>query len=81
MKFRIYMKTPDWDYDLKNEIECKLEAAGKLDGLSKEDRKELVDDEYRAAKDFAYGWIDCEYVHIEFDTEAKTATLLENKRR
>lgn len=75
MKIKVTMKDPDTLGDaLDDAVRGELE---KVDGLTAEDRAELFDSRRAtagrsAAKWFRYG----EYLSVEIDTEAGTATVL-----
>jgi hypothetical protein len=75
MKFRITMKDPDGPY------ECLQDAAKEMvkdiPGIDEEEREALGDTRYNTLRDFAGKWMEYgEYIEVEFDTEAKTATVI-----
>lgn len=76
MKFTVTMKDPDGPHysfdDLRNEEEKKQRALG----LSERDAQALAEMHVNDAREFASQWLDYgEYVTIEFDTDAGTASV------
>jgi hypothetical protein len=70
MKFRVTMKTPDaLNYALEDLEEQMIEHAF----LDKDERDEQINE----AREFAEEYMEwSEYLRVEFDTEAKTVTVL-----
>lgn len=70
MKFTVTMKTPDaLDYALED-LEEQLSDHELLD---EDDRRDKLEEAREFAKEYME-W--SEYIRVEFDTEAKTATVL-----
>jgi len=75
MKIRVYLKDPDGFSDgLKDSVEKELKA---VPGLSDRERELLFEARRDLAGEVLGRWVEYgEYVWLEFDTEAKTATVL-----
>lgn len=78
MKFRITMKDPDGAYESIQE-EAKKSLAS-IEGLNRDERESLMDKRVEMLRDtsdlfMSYG----EYLTVEFDTEAKTATVIKER--
>lgn len=74
MKFTVTMKDPDTLHDAIDDA-VREDVAG-IEGLSKEDRAALFETRQDAVRAVARKWFKySEYVTIEIDTEAKTATV------
>ncbi len=77
MKFTVTMKDPDALYEGAQEA---AEAYAKsIEGLSAEEREAIREIRFEKLRDFAdefmrYG----EYIDVEFDLEAKTATVIKD---
>jgi hypothetical protein len=78
MKFKVTMKDPD---TLGDAIDDAVRADLKtVDGLSDNERETLLDDRRDAVKAVTAKWFEYgEYVTIEIDTEAGTATVVPKK--
>ena len=75
MKFRITMKSPDAYGDALND--AAKEQVNAMTGVLDDDMPDLVDRRYEALDELCSQWFKySEYVTIEIDTEAKTATVL-----
>jgi hypothetical protein len=76
MKFKVTMKDPD---TLSDAIEEAVEDdLVKVEGLTDEDREALFDTRRERASELAAKWFKYgEYLTVEIDTEAKTATVCE----
>lgn len=74
MKFKVTMKDPDTLQDaISDAVTADLE---KINGLDPEDRKALFDTRQQTVANIASQWFRYgEYVTIEIDTDAKTATV------
>ena len=75
MKFRITMKDPDGPYEcIQDEAKKSLKA---IEGLSEDDREALHENRVNEMRAFASKWMEYgEYIEVEFDTEAETATVI-----
>lgn len=75
MKFKITMKDPDGAYDsIRGAAEESLEA---ISALSERERESLVESRHQELSEQARQWLRYgEYLTVEFDTEAGTATVL-----
>lgn len=74
MKFKITMKDPDTLHDAT--MDAVTADIAKIEGLSKADREALFETRMDAAREVTRLWFKWgEYVTIEVDTEAKTATV------
>ena len=76
MKFTITMKDPDGSSD------CLGDAAEQElpEGLDEDEREMLIESRREKLSDFVSQWLEYgESARIEFDTEAKTATLLKGR--
>jgi hypothetical protein len=78
MKFRITMKDPDGPYEcIQDAAEEMVEA---IEGLTPEERQVFRHSRVDMLRDFAGRWMEYgEYITVEFDTEAGTATVIESK--
>lgn len=75
MKIQFTFKDPDTVYDTLRE--CAEGEVNQIDGLSDGEREELVDGRHNKLKEACKPWIKWgEYVRIEIDTDAKTATVI-----
>lgn len=73
MKFRVQFKDPDVVHDAAVEAA----EAGMPEGLSEEEKEQLLDARAEKLTDFASTWVKYgEYITVEFDTEAGTATVV-----
>lgn len=55
-------------------------SVAQLQGIDKDEQEQLVEVRMEKLEEFTKKWIDCmEYVTIEFDTEAQTATVVNRK--
>lgn len=77
-KFRITFKDPDGVYeDIRDEVQRQLEPFDTR--LDEEEIDTLADERTASLHQFLETWIRFqEYITIEFDTEAKTATVVKN---
>ena len=75
MKFRVTMKDPDGPYDcIKDAAAESLKAIG---GLSDDEREALIEKRRETLSVFADRFMEYgEYITVEFDTEAGTATVV-----
>jgi len=75
-KFTVMMKDPDGPCDaIRDAAE---ESAKSVEGLSEGEREALSETRQESFKAFTNKWLQYgEYVTIEFDTEAGTATIKE----
>ena len=75
MKFKVTMKDPDTLHDAIDE--AVREDIAKIEGLSAADREALVETRTDAAREVTRRWFKySEYLSVEIDTEAGTATVL-----
>lgn len=77
MKFCITFKDPDGPY------ECIRDAAKESlpEGLDEAEKDALIESRHEKLANFCRRWLEfSEYVTLEFDTEAKTCVVVENKR-
>jgi len=74
MKFRITFKDPDGVYEsLENAADVRISQLG---GLTDKEQEMLKDSTIETFEEDIKPWVDCsEYVTIEFDTDANTATV------
>ena len=80
MKFTVTMKDPDTLWDSVNDA-AKMYAAGQ-EGLDEDEREAVAERRAEKLRDFASEWFTYgEYVSVEFDTDAGTATVLKAKDR
>jgi hypothetical protein len=74
MKFKVTMKDPDTLGDAIDE--AVREDIAKIPGLTGEDREALFENRREATAKIAAKWFRySEYVTVEIDTEARTATV------
>ncbi len=75
MKFRITLKDPD---GFSNAIQEAVEASvSEIPGLAQDEREAVVEKRHEAVHDALKQWVEySEYVTIEFDTDANTATVI-----
>lgn len=74
MKFQVQMKDPDTLGDAIDD--AVKDDLAKIEGLTDEDREALFDSRRVAARDIADRWFKYgEYLTVEIDTDAKTATV------
>lgn len=79
MKFQVTMKDPDSLGDAVKE--AAEEQLATIEGIDADEKESLI--EGRAAKlsDFACKWMEYgEYITVEFDTDAGTATVVPGKQ-
>ena len=75
MKIKITLKDPDGFWDgVSNAVQAEVQ---KLDGLRFSERVSLAETRRDSILEYLSTWVEhSEYITIEFDTEAKTATVL-----
>jgi hypothetical protein len=75
MRFTVTLKDPDcFDESVRRELERDLKE--RYPDLDVEEREALFERRYEKLQDFAGQWLKYgEYISIEFDTEAGTATV------
>jgi len=79
MKFRITMKDPDGPYECIQE--AAKEMADAIEGVESDEREGIQEARHNTLRNFADKWMEYgEYITVEFDTEAGTATVIPNKR-
>ena len=78
MKFRITMKDPDGPYEcIQDAAKDQVKA---IEGITDAERETLMGSRVDALRDFAGKWMEYgEYIEVEFDTEAGTATVIPRK--
>lgn len=78
MKIRVTLKDPDTMHDA---VDAAFERLDKPDGISDEEWDGIREDRAEAVKgDIAQRWMRYgEYLDVEFDLDAKTATVLAAK--
>jgi hypothetical protein len=75
MKFKVTMKDPDALCDAIDD--CPEIKASIPDGLDDDEREEVFSRRKTKAREFAGRWMDYgEYITVEFDTDAGTATIV-----
>lgn len=79
MKFTITLKDPDGFYEcVRDAVKDSIEE---LEGLDAGEKEDLLETRLEKTWDKLEKFVDCqEYLRVEFDTEAGTATVLPNKR-
>ena len=80
MKIKVYLKDPDGFYDGISDAvrDSMAEFGGKLTESEKDD---VANRRRKEANEALRRWVEFgEYVSIEFDTQAKTATVLERTK-
>lgn len=79
MKIKVQLKDPDgFSESVQDAVEMSLEE---LEGIDEDEKEALLETRIEKTWDKLEKFVDCqEYVTIEFDTEAGTATVLLNKR-
>ena len=76
MKFKVYLKDPDGFYDSVEEA-CKESL--RSSNLPEDEQKLLLESRIEKAWKQIDRWVEYkEYVVLEFDTDAVTATVVEN---
>jgi hypothetical protein len=75
MKLRLTLKDPDGVYEMIQEAaENQVEQ---IEGLNDDEKESLIESRREKISEQLQKWIEYgEYVHIEFDLETKTATVL-----
>lgn len=75
MKIKITIKDPDGIYGaIHDAVRDEVQAIGGLDAT---ERLDLIDSRQEQVKESLKHWIAySQYIELEFDTEAKTATVL-----
>jgi len=75
VKIRIQLKDPDGFWDAVTEaVESNI---GEIEGLSTDETESLVESRREEAFELISPWVEYnEYIVIEFDTEAQTATVI-----
>jgi len=77
VKFTVTMKDPDALYESAQE--AAQEFAKSIEGLDADERQAVRESRYQKLADFAGEWMRYgEYIDVEFDTEAKTATVIKD---
>lgn len=78
MKIRITMKDPDGPYNCAHEaVRASLRS---IEGIDDEEREVLLEERFSETMSKLKRWLDYgEYIRVEFDLEAGTATVLESK--
>lgn len=75
MKIKITLKDPDGFCDAIRD--AARESVNAISGISEDEAEELEDSRHEEISASLAKWVEYgEYVRIEFDTEAKTATVL-----
>ncbi len=78
MKIRITFKDPDAPYDAIQE--AAKEQVEAIEGLDADEKESLVEGRVESIQEKLNPWIKYgEYITVEFDTEAKTATVIPNR--
>lgn len=79
MKIIVTVKDPDGFYDcVKNAVK---ESIDQLENIDEDEKEELLESRLEKTWDKLEKFVDCqEYLRVEFDTDAGTATVLPNKR-
>lgn len=78
MKIHITLKDPDGVYEAVNSA-VKTQLAT-VKGIDEDEREELEESRIEGLNEQLSKWIEYqEYIRLEFDTEAGTATVLENE--
>lgn len=78
MKLKITLKDPDGIGNAIIDFAATQVAA--IDGISEEEKEMLEETRKEQVSKALRPWIDCdEYLTVEFDTEANTATVLKSK--
>lgn len=74
MKFTIMMMDPDGpDVCIR---EAAKQVVANIEGVDEDEREYLIESRHEKLKEFVSQWLEWgEYIYIEFDTEAGTATL------
>lgn len=77
-KFQVTMKDPDGSFEsIREEAERQVNAMPDLDD---DERDTLIDKRVEKLNEFTEQWMEYgEYITIEFDTDAKTATVVKKK--
>lgn len=76
MKFRIQLKDPDGFYDGFDDASAA--SVTDLDGLDEDEKSAVREKRSASLRRFGERWVEYgEYITIEFDTEANTATVVE----
>lgn len=75
MKFRITMKDPDGPYECIQDTAKEMVDA--IKGIEEDEKESLVEKRVDWLRSFADKWMEYgEYITVEFDTEAGTATVV-----
>lgn len=78
-KFTVTLKDPDGFYEAAND--AARDAVGAIEGIDPDERESLVDARAEKLRIFMGRWVKYgEYVDLEFDTEANTATVVARSR-
>jgi hypothetical protein len=79
MKFRITMKDPDGPYESIQE--AAKEMVNAIKGIDADERESLQEKRHETLSEFAGRWMEYgEYLEVEFDTEAGTATVIRRNK-
>ena len=79
MKFRVTMKDPDAVLDAYGE--AARSAVASIQGISEDEREELIEGRLEAISDDCKEWfLDDEYLEVEVDTEAGTCVVKSARR-
>jgi 5'-deoxynucleotidase YfbR-like HD superfamily hydrolase len=79
MKITVTLKDPDGFSECVDE--AVKESLDELEGLDEGEKEDLLEHRLEKTWDKLEKFVDCqEYLRVEFDTEAGTATVLPNKR-
>ena len=78
MKFKVTLKDPDGFHECTQD--AAKDAVMAIDGLDAGERESLIETRTEKLGEFMAKWVEYgEYISIEFDTEAKTATVVARK--
>lgn len=78
MKFSVTFKDPDGPYDsIQDAAKAQVDA---MTGIDEDEREGLLESRVGKLREFTGQWLKYgEYVTIEFDTEAGTATVVKDE--
>jgi len=78
MKFRVTLKDPDGPYECIQDAAKDMTKA--IDGITDDERKAIQEKRAETLSKFAGRWMSYgEYITVEFDTEAETATVIKDR--
>lgn len=78
MKFTVTLKDPDGFHECA--MDAAKDAAKAIEGIDEDERESVTETRAEKLRKFMERWVEYgEYVDIEFDTDANTATVVDRR--